>query len=467
MNKNCKLIIYFLILLFPFIANAEDNDIKIKSIDLVEKTENVVELEKAKFENLEVWVNLKFFELNDSVKYKLVIENTSDKEYKFNSTGDVFTKEKYISYTFDFEDTEEIFKPGTEKVMYVIVKYETEVADGDYVENIYTNDNYMNFSFDINEKEQEIILDADKDSTPNVTPNPDTNVGSILIIAAVAIGSFVLLVFSFKRKDLFFGIALVVLLIPVISKALELYKVHVNVYVEIERKEKNLGIFQLTCASDEYFQFEKGMTFVEWFESDYNTIENLGGSGDSFHYPGAHGPAYITEPRVDDLDNTEIIDGTSYICIAPSVAECVAPDSKILTGINGNTKFAMNMKENDNIVYYDFEENIMKVGKIKKTYIHKNATDFIKYTLNDGSYIEATDYHPIYTNDGWKSYTNRNGYPTPAVGDKVKTNDGWKEIIKIENYFGKEDFYDFKVVTWDGKNVDNYYANGILVHSAY
>ena len=61
----------------------------------------------------------------------------------------------------------------------------------------------------------------------------------------------------------------------------------------------------------------------------------------------------------------------------------------------------------------------------------------------------------------------RNGYPTPAVGDKVKTNDGWKEIIKIENYFGKEDFYDFKVVTWDGKIVDNYYANGILVHSAY
>ena len=96
------------------------------------------------------------------------------------------------------------------------------------------------------------------------------------------------------------------------------------------------------------------------------------------------------------------------------------------------------MKENDNIVYYDFEENIMKVGRIKKTYIHKNATDFIKYILNDGSYIEATDYHPIYTNDGWKSYTNRNGYPTPAVGDKVKTNDGWKEIIKIENYFGKE-----------------------------
>ena len=122
MNKNCKLIIYFLILLFPFIANAEDNDIKIKSIDLVEKTENVVELEKAKFENLEVWVNLKFFELNDSAKYKLVIENTSDKEYKFNSTGDIFTKEKYISYTFDFEDTEEIFKPATEKVMYVIVK---------------------------------------------------------------------------------------------------------------------------------------------------------------------------------------------------------------------------------------------------------------------------------------------------------------------------------------------------------
>ena len=49
--------------------------------------------------------------------------------------------------------------------------------------------------------------------------------------------------------------------------------------------------------------------------------------------------------------------------------------------------------------------NILQIlYHLKKTYIHKNATDFIKYILNDGSYIEATDYHPIYTNDGWKSY---------------------------------------------------------------
>lgn len=454
MKKNFKLIIFLMLLLFPFITNAEENDIKIKNIELVEKSEKVVELENAKFEGLEVWLNLKFFELNDSAKYKLVIENTSDKEYKLNSTGDVFTKEKYISYTFDFEDTEEIFKPGTEKVMYVIVKYETEVADGDYVENIYTNDNYMNFSFDVNEKEQEIVLDTDKDSTPN----PNTEVNSILIAAFILIISFIILVVSFKRKNLFFGIALIMLLIPVISKALELYKIHINVYVEIERKE--IGTFGL-CSRDSEYQFEVGMTLGEWLDSEYN-VDSIDVSYELVCSNGFSGYKCLN----DQIDSSHIIEeGAFYACQSP--AECVAPDSKIMTDINGNTKLAKDIKANDEVVYFDFDSNTTKVGKVMNVYVHKDATDFVKYTLEDGSYIEATDYHPIYTKDGWKSYTNRNGYPTPVVGDKVKTNDGWEEITKIETYNGKEDFYDFKVVTKEGKIVDNYYANGILVHSAY
>lgn len=463
-EKNFKLIIFLMLLLFPFITNAEENDIKIKNIELVEKSEKVVELENAKFEGLEVWLNLKFFELNDSAKYKLVIENTSDKEYKINNNGEIFTEEKYISYTFEFEDTDEIFEPGSERTMYIIVKYETEVADSDYVENVYVNDNYMNFSFDINEEKQEIILETNQDSTPN----PNTEVNSILIAAFILIVSFIILVFSFKRKNLFFGIVLIMLLIPVISKALELYKIHITVYIEIE-KENNLGTFQLTCVSDEYFTFEKGMTFSEWFESDYSLDSGFEFRywSDGFSFSGANGPAYIEEPEVDDLNTTEIIDGTSYICYDLPVAECVAPDSKIMTNINGKTKLAKDIKLNDEVVYFDFDSNTMKVGKVKNVYVHKDATDFVKYTLEDGSYIEVTDYHPIYTKDGWKSYTNRNGYPTPVVGDKVKTDNGWEEITKIETYNGKEDFYDFKVVTKDGEVVDNYYANDILVHSAY
>ncbi len=131
------------------------------------------------------------------------------------------------------------------------------------------------------------------------------------------------------------------------------------------------------------------------------------------------------------------------------------------------TNLQKKLKKNDDIVYYDFISKEMKIGKVKKSYVHKDATNFIRYTFEDNTYLEATDYHPIYTKNGWKSYTNRNGYPKPLLGDLVKTENGYKKISKIETYTGKEDFIDFKIVDENGNIVDNYYANNTLVHSAY
>ena len=202
------------------------------------------------------------------------------------------------------------------------------------------------------------------------------------------------------------------------------------------------------------------MSIKEWLKTDYNTAgyflydedgDVLGPSG--FYITG-------TSSYDNDIENNAVYD-------CDSVAECVAPNSNILVTEDGATKQAKDIKENDSIMYYDFETNTMKKGIVEKVYEHKDATNFIRYTLEDNTYIEATDYHPIYTKDGWKSYTNRNGYPKPVLGDDVKTNNGYKKLINIETYTGKESFYDFKVKTEDGKEVDNYFANGILVHSAY
>lgn len=148
------------------------------------------------------------------------------------------------------------------------------------------------------------------------------------------------------------------------------------------------------------------------------------------------------------------------------VAECVTPDSEILTSTNGTTVLAKNIKENDEIAYFDFEDNTVKTGKVSKVYIHIKATNFVRYTFEDGSELEVTDYHPIYTKDGWKSQTNRNGYEKPEVGDEVKTQDSWKKLVKIEEYTGEEDCYDFAIISEEGVAVDNYFANGTLVQNS-
>ena len=148
-------------------------------------------------------------------------------------------------------------------------------------------------------------------------------------------------------------------------------------------------------------------------------------------------------------------------------AECVYPNSNILVSKEGKTIEAKNIKEGNDIAYYDFNAKEVKIGKVEKAYIHKDATDFVKYEFEDGSYLEATDYHPIYTKEGWKSYTRRNGYEKPKIGDEVKTEKGWKKLVSIESFEGKEDCYDFVIKGENGERVDNYYANGTLVQGSY
>ena len=160
----------------------------------------------------------------------------------------------------------------------------------------------------------------------------------------------------------------------------------------------------------------------------------------------------------------EYIEPKSYYCDAG--AECVSPESNILSANNTTIK-AKNIKENDKIAYYDFNTNKIEIGTVTKVYIHKDATNLIRYTLSDNTYLEVTDYHPIYTKSGWKSYTGRNGYAKPVIGDQVKTSNGYKSIIKITLFNGREDYYDFQIKGQDGKLVNNYYANGILVEGTY
>ena len=160
----------------------------------------------------------------------------------------------------------------------------------------------------------------------------------------------------------------------------------------------------------------------------------------------------------------QIRDGEVYI-IYYAVA-CVKANTLILTSLNNETTLAKDVRNGDTIVYYNFETNTVEEGIVSQVYIHRNATNFVKYTFEDGSYLEVTDYHPIYTQEGWKSLTRRNGYEKPQVGDKVKTEKGWKTLTNIEAYKGLEDCYDFGIKSKEGKTANNYFANGTLVQSS-
>ena len=227
--------------------------------------------------------------------------------------------------------------------------------------------------------------------------------------------------------------------------------------------EKGTRLIEFTIRNEKYTA-EEGMTWEEFINSSYNP-GNIGSFDGIIVYDIVVGFYIARSGNIHVQLNEKIVESYNYYGI--NLAECVYPDSNILIDSKGNTKQAQDIKENNNIIYFDFDEKVIKTGKVSKVYIHKYATNFVRYTFEDGSYLEATDYHPIYTKEGWKSLTNRNGYEKPIEGDYVKTETGWKMITKIEFYIGKEDCYDFGIISEEGKKIDNYFANGTLVKSSY
>ena len=90
--------------------------------------------------------------------------------------------------------------------------------------------------------------------------------------------------------------------------------------------------------------------------------------------------------------------------------------------------------------------------------------------LEDGSIIDMTDYHPLYTQEGWHSITNHNGYDTLIEGDIVKTPNGWSRILRIELYVTdpKKTYNlaikDFDEVVDDDTD-DGFFADGAFAHN--
>ena len=203
------------------------------------------------------------------------------------------------------------------------------------------------------------------------------------------------------------------------------------------------------------FNFIEGSTWEEWIDNPECNTKSATKTG--------NGSINLEDGWMNQDLQEEIIEGNTYYL---GWAECVSPDSNIIINLNEDTKQAKDIRKNDTIVYHDFKTNTEKEGKVDNIFIHKKADSFVKYYFDDNTYLDVTDYHPIYTTTGWKSYTNRNGYKTPLVGDSVKTLNGFKELIKIESYTGEEDYYDFVIIDGD-KKINNYYANNVLVEGSY
>ena len=140
--KKLLLPIILFIMFLPFYVNAETCDtdkITISSITIENKSDNVIEVDKATASGKKISLNLSMSEVGDNIEYKIIVKNDSNEAYLLDKNS-FNVSSNYVKYTFETEDDSNIVKANSSKEVYLKVYYTNEIPEDDFEVGTY-NDN--------------------------------------------------------------------------------------------------------------------------------------------------------------------------------------------------------------------------------------------------------------------------------------------------------------------------------------
>ena len=275
MYKKVKLLLLSIIFLVPFMVFAESKvenidhsgDVYIASSELIKASDGVEEIEKPTLKDLNVKFNIRFSEVNQSIEYKLIIKNISNKDYNI-STDNSFNKSDYITYNFKYDDGSDIIKANSEEEMLVTIVYTKEVPDDKLTDGKFIEDNAMSLNL------------SDEITNPS-TILQRYGVNILLIIITCVVAFYFLKTKNIKNslKVLLLGL----MLIPLTARSLDSIKVTIDSHVEVEKPsefcyytqnidEDGTESSEIHPGVQALYKYRKGMTWSEYLNSDYNKI---------------------------------------------------------------------------------------------------------------------------------------------------------------------------------------------------
>ena len=232
-------------------------------------------------------------------------------------------------------------------------------------------------------------------------------------------------------------------------------------------------------AKEQYtIEFKDGMTWGEWINSDYNTINGYVYNTNIVTIKDSDGSlGHVFNNSTDDYydynyvrKNDKIVANKTYYinywyC-------CFAEGTQVLVNFDGTTRNIEDIKIGDTVISYSTERNENYESIVHNNHMNTKATEMAKIICEDGTELVMTTYHPLYTKEGWKSLTNHNGYPTLTENDTLKTIDDWSPIKSIEMYTLEKPVTVYTLDVRDKDEIvdndinDAFYANGVLAHNA-
>ena len=259
--KKYILGLFALILMCPIFANAQTG-VTVKSIEKIteETSTSVEELTPPKAEGLTINVDVKFKNVNDKIKYKVVVENKDKEDYQLN-TGKEFNASTYIKYTYDFDNGSNILKANTTKTMYVTLTYAKEVPENEFkADGTYEEKNDMAIG---------VLREED-----NPTTGREEMVVIGVVLALIVVVGFVMIK-NRQTKYLVITLGALLVLVPTVN-ALKEITITMNTKIVIEKesefcvyKPKLLRRDGNDTTEDEnsninYYKYTPGMKFSDY-----------------------------------------------------------------------------------------------------------------------------------------------------------------------------------------------------------
>ena len=249
-----KYLLLIAILFIPFVVNAEECDTSKVYIDsiIVDKNNNVEEVEPATANGKNINLKLSMESVGDNIKYKITIKNESNDDYILDKNSIDLTS-NYIDYKIEL-DNSNVIKANSSRTVFLKIQYKNEVPEISFNENGYIDNVSMKFNL----------------STDEIA-NPNTITNFIIVISILLLMSIAYIVFR-KSKYSKVMILLILLLIPFSVKALCKCDISINSNIVIQPPVQEMRY--ITCQFTEHstmanpdkmivekvYKFRNGMT---------------------------------------------------------------------------------------------------------------------------------------------------------------------------------------------------------------
>ena len=234
------------LLLIPFIVLAEECDISKITITSMEQNNingNTEELSTPTYKDRNIKLNLKMYDVGDSITYDLTIKNDSDEDYMIDENT-FKTDSDYIEYSLKTKDNTNVVKAKSSKELSLVVTYKKEVEDDKLVNNKFNASNSLKLLLNTSEKEKELdIITTDnikKSIDPKEVKNPITSVSSMLLMSVVLLITIIIAYILINRKSKYTKYFFILLSMVLISTVYAVCKCDIEVEstIEIEKKPK-------------------------------------------------------------------------------------------------------------------------------------------------------------------------------------------------------------------------------------